>query len=1025
MSARDPVLDSALQEAGWLGRLARSLVKNEDRAEEAVQDTLVVALERTGEAPSSPRAWLGGILRNKLRQAARARGRRAVHEQRVERPHSVPSAHDVNERLEVQALLLEAVRGLEEPYRSTIVARFFDGLRPREIARRQGQAVRTVNTRLERGLAHLRARLDGRFNGDRSTWLRALLPFAGAPQDSAWKRLGEGLGMGATAKAAAGLVVVAGVLWFGRALREPEGHETGTMTTATPSGRSASPASQGYAVVGDGEPLASTPTAAQRTVVESQASSCLVRVVEAGTGKPLPDARLWIQREDVDRDGPEWCRAMWRFNDVEPVLAGGLGLELALDEGGEVRVPRPARELSLAAARGELHGEATLEPGAAECVVELRPYHALTVEVVDRAGEPVPGALIEFFWGELNPLEGSNTLPTDEDGRLATPKLENQIHGHTNRGPVRLTLAGGVPCEPEMVEFTLENVPTGPVRFVAGDFGSVEVQLTDPQGRALALEGTAYLDLFMIEPTLTLWAGGGLERPLEGGRALFACVGLDRRLDVGCAPNAHADLWREVIGLSTPGQELRVLIPVGERRLIARGRVVGVPAPGTLTARAPVPSIQFQERIGGEGAFELALESGDVSQVTGPWFLKLERRGEPALGTNVVPRVDAEQRVVDFGDVVLEPLAALAHLSVVDEGGAPIASAWIEARSRAGSERRWSDEHGRCVLAGRVEDLPWRVAATHDDWLASDWLEITAPETEATLTLRRGATLEGRILLPRRANEEACNLELTVARAAVGRVFEYHGDPCAGGRFRFQACEPGIASLSVVYDGQWVVERAGIELVAGATTQLPEIDLGTLLHPLTLTVELASGAPWLGGHLQVLDEGGELANSIVVGPSARVFLLAPRPTLDLWVAGRGARATRFEGVVDGDRLVLPDAPSVVLRLAHEVPLPTPPLALVVWCLRTEPEEVAFETDDEADGADAQVGADGLVRLSAPWPGEYTLDWCVRHTGTGTEFDLEQEELQTVTIDESTAGSVVDALLTPSEVEEAVLAATGR
>ena len=1025
MDAHDPVLDSALQEAGWLGRLARSLVKHDDRAEDAVQDTLVAALERRGEAPSSPRAWLGAILRNKLRQSARARGRREVHEQRVERPHSVPSAHDVNERLEVQALLLEAVRGLEEPYRSTIVARFFDGLPPREIARRHGLPVRTVNTRLERGLAQLRARLDGRFGGDRATWLRVVLPFAGAGQGLVWKRLGEGLGMGATAKAAAGLVVVVGVLWLGRALREPAGHETETRAAATPSGASASPASPGALMDGAGVPLASAPTASQRTVLESQASTCLVRVVEAGTGNPLPDARLWIQREDVDRDGPEWRRAMWRFDDVEPVLQSGLGLELALDERGEALVPRPARALSLAAARAELHGEATLEPGAAECVIEMRPYHALTVEVVDRAGQPVPGALIVFFWGEFDPLEGSNKLPTDENGRLATAKLEHLIDGHADRGPVRLTLAGGVPCEPERVEFTLENVPSEPVRFVAGDFGSVELQLTDAQGRALALEGTASLDIMMEEHTLTLWAGEGLRRPLEGGRALFACVALDRRLDVGCTPNAHVELWREVTGLSTPGQELRVLIPIGERRAIARGRVVGAPAAGTLSARPPEPSMQFEARIEGEGAFESALGSGDVSQVTGPWFLRLERPGEPALGANVVPRVDAEQREVDFGDVVLEPLAALAHLWVVDEGsGAPIASAWIDVESRTGSEWRWSDEDGRCVLEGRAEALPWRVAATHDGWLASDWLEITAPETEATLTLRRGATLEGRVLLPRGANEEACLLALTVARAADGRELEYGADPNAGGGFRFPSCEPGIASLSVVYHGQRVVEQAGIELVAGATTELPEIDLRTLLHPFTLTFELASGAPWLGGTLRVLDEGGELTDSIDVGPSARAFALAPRPTLDLWVTGRGARATRFEGVVDGDRLVLPDAPSVGLRVAREIALPTPPLALVVWCLRRNPEEVPFETDDEVDRADAVVGADGLVRLAVPWPGEYELSWCVRHTGTGTEFDLEQEPLQTVAIDDSTAGAVVDALLTPSEVAQAVLAATG-
>ena len=73
---------------------------------------------------------------------------------------------------------------------------------------------------------------------------------------------------------------------------------------------------------------------------------------------------------------------MRRFNDVELVLASGLGRELALDARGEIRIPRPKKELSLAAAHGTLHGEATLRPDDAECVVELKAYHPLAIEVM-------------------------------------------------------------------------------------------------------------------------------------------------------------------------------------------------------------------------------------------------------------------------------------------------------------------------------------------------------------------------------------------------------------------------------------------------------------------------------------------------------------------------------------------------------------------------------------------------------------------------------------------------------------------
>lgn len=758
------------------------------------------------------------------------------------------------------------------------------------------------------------------------------------------------------------------------------------------------------------------------------APTCLVRVVEAGTGAALPGARLWIQREDVDRNSPEWRRALRRSNDVEPVLAGDFGREVVLDMHGEARVPRPARTLTVAAARGSLHGTAALEPRAETCVVELKPYHALAIEVVDRSGKPVPGALVVFFWGAFDPLEDSQVLAADEHGRLALAKLEDQIYEHSDEGPVRVTLAGGVPCEPELVEFTLDRMPSEPVRFVAGDLGSVVVQLTDPQGRALALEGSAQvgIDTYALEdPSLTLRAGDWPYQALDAGRALFH-VGLGLPLEIMCRAEDHGPESREVAGPTLPGQELRVLIPLGERMATARGRVKGMEGVGGLRGRTTSHRTDLHAQVKDGGAFEFSFQPFKLELLTGPWELKFERKGSPALGATVVPRVDAEQGVIDFGEVVLEPLATLARAHVVGDGGAPVVGAMVEVQSASGRDVRWCDEHGLARLDGRAEELPVRVRAMHDAWLPSDWLEITAPGTEATLALRRGAALEGRVLLPRGANLYGCELELSVTHAAGGHeALEHAGALVEGGRFRFEACEPGLARLSVIYDDQPILERPGIELVAGATTQLPELDLRADLRPFTLTFELSSGEPWLGGRLEVREPDGQSSSWIVVGPSARAFLLFPRPTLDLWAAGRGARPTLFEGVRDGDRLVLPSAPSIGLHLSREIPLPAPPLALVVRGIRTKPEEVLFEPDNDLDGADFVVGADGLVRLHVPWPGEYELAWCVRHAGTGTEFDVEPAELQTVEVNDSSAATVVPVRLTFDEVARAVLAATGR
>ena len=60
------------------------------------------------------------------------------------------------EKAALQRALVEAVLELEEPYRTTVLLRFFEELPQREIARRMQTSTATVNSRLTRALAKLR-----------------------------------------------------------------------------------------------------------------------------------------------------------------------------------------------------------------------------------------------------------------------------------------------------------------------------------------------------------------------------------------------------------------------------------------------------------------------------------------------------------------------------------------------------------------------------------------------------------------------------------------------------------------------------------------------------------------------------------------------------------------------------------------------------------------------------------------------------------------------------------------------------
>jgi RNA polymerase sigma-70 factor (ECF subfamily) len=174
--APDP--EQLLQHVPWVRALAGSLVADPNRADDLAQETWVRALRRPPAAGSHPRGWLASILRNLLRQEHRAGARRSRREAAVARPEAAPPETDVVERASTHRALVELVTELEEPFRTTVLLRYFDELAPAEIARRLEVPEATVRSRLRRGLERLRTRLDALSGGDRSTWVSALAPLA-------------------------------------------------------------------------------------------------------------------------------------------------------------------------------------------------------------------------------------------------------------------------------------------------------------------------------------------------------------------------------------------------------------------------------------------------------------------------------------------------------------------------------------------------------------------------------------------------------------------------------------------------------------------------------------------------------------------------------------------------------------------------------------------------------------------------------------------------------------------------------
>src|SRR5262249_13100702 len=149
-------------------RLASSLVGSSG-ADDLVQDTWVAALRRPPGRPGPLRPWLGQVLRNFARMRHRAGVVRRDHREEVERLEQErtgpPSPEALLGRLEMERLLGRLVAELPEPYRSTVLLRYSEGLTPAEIARHQGIPAGTVRWRLKTGLDRLRAALDRETDG--------------------------------------------------------------------------------------------------------------------------------------------------------------------------------------------------------------------------------------------------------------------------------------------------------------------------------------------------------------------------------------------------------------------------------------------------------------------------------------------------------------------------------------------------------------------------------------------------------------------------------------------------------------------------------------------------------------------------------------------------------------------------------------------------------------------------------------------------------------------------------------------
>jgi RNA polymerase sigma factor (sigma-70 family) len=212
MAVNDDALGDILAHTAWMRRLARRLVADAAERDEVVQAVWVQALLHA-PATANLRPWLAAVLRNVVRMRFRGEGRRARREETAPAaPAAAATPEELAGRVEVEREVASALLELGEPYRETLLLRYYEDLSAAQIAERLGVPAATVRSRLKRGLEELRGRLDARSDGDRRRWAVALVPSAVAARGTTAKAIAMAIGGALIMKSAVKLTVAAVLL---------------------------------------------------------------------------------------------------------------------------------------------------------------------------------------------------------------------------------------------------------------------------------------------------------------------------------------------------------------------------------------------------------------------------------------------------------------------------------------------------------------------------------------------------------------------------------------------------------------------------------------------------------------------------------------------------------------------------------------------------------------------------------------------------------------------------------------------
>lgn len=879
-----------LRHASWVRGLAVSLVVDAASADDLVQDTWAAALAHppTTDRPLGP--WLGRVLRNVARQGRRASGRRAAREQERPAPPELPGPEEIVQRLDAERALFEALAALEEPYRSTLILCFYEGLEPSELARKEGIAPATVRWRKLRGLELLRERLDRRYEGDRRSWCLAFLPLArldpsalslaglsgaGAAAATVAVPTAAALAMNAILKTTvllAALVLLAVGLSVG-GLLPPE---------LIPWERAEPPLELAFRdlppreVAAADDPRALPQANARRTAT----SSATTPVAEPAPPAALsPDsARLDLRVTDelgnalagvdveVQLPAPRGTRGVRTRTDGR----ASFDLDLSVFEGKAMRADVRVLAESFAS-----FGDAVqLAPGDELDLgtIVLRAGGAVSGRVLDERGLGVPGATVAFgpadTMGRVLEQErfhgGPHSIPqttTDAEGRFLLVGMpvgfarlwargEGYLASYTRAAEVR---AGKETLGVELVLSDLR--PENRIRLI----------VLDPEGRPVP---RARLE-FRVSSEETGTTRTGEETTANDGTYAFIGVA-DTRLSVTAhAPDGDRSS-ATVTDVATGGPELVLVLREPELASLVVTNTAGEPLESyALDVLSPDGAFVYSgfpraARPAGRASFPLPSEPFIVRATAPRHAIETTSRIVPRAGRPVELALELEPVpgihgfVLDGSEPV--PGAEVRLFQVEDDDVRVEVNGFLVRTTTDELDETMTDEDGAFVITvRRMGEYVLRVDA--GGFAPTEWGpflvegDVAFPELE--IVLWRGGALEGRV---RGAQGE--DVAGTIVGISRGDGFGRTARVASDGRYRFARLTPGPWQVVIRDEEIWTnslsTSRTSGDGISGDTidwtcevyegeTTFHDLELGTLARCTLegrLTVDRADARAW-------------------------------------------------------------------------------------------------------------------------------------------------------------------------------------